>query len=90
MLTFDYTIHGEKMTLEEIISNHELLEIGRKAIEAILIDRRNSRIFILRNNGLVCKERNGDPSNIIRMGPEEAIIIGLEAISNHLKTIKHE
>jgi len=72
------------MKLTEIIENDELLEIGRKAIEDVLVDLRDSRIVVLRNNGLVIKERDGKESDIIRMGPEHALRIGLKAIAKHL------
>lgn len=75
------------MTLEEIAESDEVLEVGRKAIEDMLIDLRDSRIGLVgRGNGLVVYERDRTPSNIIRMGPETALKIGLQAIALHLKT----
>lgn len=71
--------------MENIIDDIKLLEIGRKAIEDVLIEWRDNRISMMRNNGLVIKERNGKDSHIIRMGPEDAIRIGMRAIINHLK-----
>jgi hypothetical protein len=72
--------------LDDIGKDEELLEIGRLAVENELIARRDSRIGIIgRNNGLVCKERNGEPSDIIRMPPEEAIRIALDAIADYIK-----
>jgi hypothetical protein len=71
--------------LWKIINNDELLEIGRKAIEDVLVDYRDSRIFLpFRNNGLVIKERDGRHSDVIRMGPEGALRIGLRAIADYL------
>lgn len=72
------------MKLAEIAENNELLEIGRKAIEDLLVKLRDSRIFVLRNNGLVIRERDGKESSDIRMGSEDALRIGLRAISEHL------
>lgn len=72
------------MNLEELTDEH--LEIGRKAVEDALIDMRDSRISILgRNNGLVCKEKDGTPSHIIRMGFEQAMAIAVKAILEKLK-----
>ena len=65
--------------LQDLLTD-ENLEIARKAIEDALIDRRDSGISILRNNGLVIKYKSGNDSDIIRMGAEEAIAIGMEAI----------
>jgi hypothetical protein len=74
------------VTLKEIAEDEELLEIGRKAVEATLITWRDSRISMLgRNNGLVVRERDGRPSEVIRMGPEDALRIGLRAIAAHLE-----
>lgn len=75
------------MKLSYIANAPDLLEVARKAIEDELIERRDSRIGMLRGNGLVIREKNGNPSDIIRMGPEEAIQIGLEAIAKHIGEI---
>lgn len=73
--------------LREIAKDNELLwNVGRKAIEDTLIDFRDSRLSLLgRNNGLVIKEKDGTDSHIIRLGPENALSIGLEAIADHLE-----
>ncbi len=65
--------------------NPELMEVARGAIENELIVRRDSSTFVLRNNGLVIKHFNSEPSNIIRMGSEEAVQIGLRAIAKYLE-----
>ncbi|KKM24920.1 hypothetical protein LCGC14_1600140, partial [marine sediment metagenome] len=68
------------MKLEEIAQDRALLEVGRKAVEDVLIEWRDSRISMFnRGNGLVIREKDGKDSHIIRMGPEDAIRIGLEA-----------
>lgn len=59
----------------------EWLEIGRKAIEDYLVVLRDDRISMPnRGNGLVIRERDGRVSHIIRMGPENALTIGLNAM----------
>jgi hypothetical protein len=58
----------------------EDFEIARLAIEDVLVDFRDNRIFVSRNNGLVIKERNGKDSSIIRLGSEDALRIGIKAI----------
>ncbi len=74
------------MTLIEILDRDDLIEIGRKAIEEVLLDFRDSRIGLLgRGNGLVIRESDGQDSHIIRMGPEDALRIGLKAIIKHLE-----
>lgn len=59
----------------------ELLEIGRKAIEDVLVDWRDNRLSMFnRGNGLVIREKDGRDSSIIRFGPETALRIGMKAI----------
>jgi hypothetical protein len=72
-------------TLDQIADDDALLEIGRKAIEEVLLDWRESRISLSgRGNGLVVREKDGRDSHIIRLGPEDALRIGLKAIAQHL------
>lgn len=73
--------------LVAIVNDDELLEMARKAIEDQLVEMRDSRMFAMRNNGLVIKEQDGSPSQIIRFGPEQAMAIGLRAIAKHLANI---
>ena len=70
--------------LRGLAKNEVLMEVGRMAIEDTLIDMRDSRIFVLRNNGLVCREKDGTTSSTIRLGPENAVIIALNAIADHI------
>lgn len=73
-------------TLSYVASNPVLLEVGRKAVEDTLVDLRDERLSLLfRNNGLIIKERDGSKSDIIRMGPEDAIRVGMLAIVEHIK-----
>jgi hypothetical protein len=72
--------------LLSIATDDALLEVGRKAIEDTLIEFRDSRLSQIRNNGLVCREKDGTESCIIRLGPEDALRIGLKAIAAQLTT----
>jgi hypothetical protein len=73
------------MDINKVVSNPVLLEVGRRAIEDTLVSFRDARISVLnRNNGLVIRERNGTASDIIRLGPEDALRIGLKAIIKFL------
>lgn len=71
-----------------VAESTELLDIARRAIEDALLELRNSRISVVRNNGLVIREIDGTPSNVIRMGPEIAMRIGLKAIADYLEQTK--
>lgn len=59
----------------------EQFEIGRKAVEDELIDFRDRGIFVLRNNGLCIRNKDGTDSSIIRFGFEYGMQIALEAIN---------
>lgn len=73
--------------IEELANNEHLLEIGRKKIEATLIEWRDDRLSEpMRGNGLVVREKDGTPSDIIRFGPEMGLKIGLRAIASYLRT----
>lgn len=65
-----------------LAENDALLEVGRQAVEAVLLEWRDRRISTpFRGNGLVCREKDGKESSIIRMGPEDGLRIGLKAIA---------
>lgn len=68
----------------ELAEDDELLEVARQAVEDELTRFRDAHLSQLRNNGLVCQERDGSPSSIIRFGPEHAMRIGLRAIAARL------
>lgn len=69
----------------EVANNPDLLETGRRAVEDALIELRDLRIAVPRNNGLVCREQNGNDSHIIRMGSETAVRIAILAIAERLE-----
>ncbi len=77
--------------IRAIADDKGLLEIGRKAIEDVLIDWRDSRLSeLMRGNGLVIREKDGTDSPIIRMGPEIALRIGMRAIADALGSGRRE
>lgn len=64
----------------------EELELGRKAVEDLLVEMRDSRMFtmeggVYRGNGLVVRERDGGDSSIIRLGTADAIRLAIDAIN---------
>lgn len=71
--------------LRELADDDEALwQVARRAIEDDLIEFRDSRLSMpLRNNGLVVKEKDGTPSDLIRFGPEIAVKIALRALADH-------
>lgn len=70
--------------------SHELhekaLEVARKAIEDILVDFRDGRLSAINcGNGFVCREKDGKPSDIIRLSTKQGLSI---AINEYLKVIE--
>jgi hypothetical protein len=70
----------EPLTVRELTDRPDLLEAARLAVENVLVEYRDSRISVMRNNGLVIRESDGRDSSIVRLGIEHAIAIGLRAI----------
>jgi len=71
--------------LNILAENKKLLEVGRKAVEDVLIEWRDNRISEFnRGNGLVVREKNGRDSHIIRFGIETALRIALRAMAKQL------
>ena len=68
------------MTLEQALLSDDVLEVGRKAVEDTLIDFRDSRISVFCGNGFVVKEKDGSPSDIIRLPIAAGINIALKAM----------
>lgn len=73
--------------LREIAEDRELLwRVGRRAVEDTLVELRDSGISLLgRRNGVVIYSKEGEPSNIIRLGTNDALHIALNAIADHLE-----
>lgn len=74
------------MLLDTDTLTDEDYEVARKAIEDVLVEFRDGHMWLLgRGNGLVIRSRDGSDSAIIRLGPEDAVRIGLKAIVEHRK-----
>lgn len=71
--------------LNAIAEDRELIEVGRKALEDLLVEMRDERISTpLAANGLVIKEVDGRSSSMIRVTTPEAITLAIKAIAKHL------
>jgi hypothetical protein len=70
----------ERELLLRIAGDPVLIEIARRHLEDTLIMMRDSRMFALGNNGLVCKEKNGASSSTIRITTTGAVKMALCAI----------
>lgn len=73
------------MTLDEIAEDDRLIEVGRKAVEDMLIVWRDARLSELgRGNGFSVREKDGSPSSVIRFGTAFGLQIALRAMAKHL------
>jgi len=72
--------------LKEIAESPELLEIGRKAIEDVLVEWRDGRMMEIprRGDGFSIREKDSTPSDIIRFGPEFGLRIALREIAKRI------
>jgi hypothetical protein len=76
--------------LRRLAEDPDTLKAVHLAIEDQLIDMRDSRMFMgyggsLPANGLVVREADGSPSEIIRMGTRHAITAILRALADHVE-----
>lgn len=58
--------------------NEEALEAARLAVEDTLVEWRDARMFVLNNNGFTIKEKDGQPSHIIRLSTAMGLSIGIK------------
>ncbi len=65
---------------EEIEIDEDALTAAHLAVEDVLIDFRDSCIFVLNHaNGFVVNESDGRPSSIMRLGTRDGLRIGIKA-----------
>lgn len=81
----------DPVVLRDLAKNPKLMEVGRKAIEDVLVEWRDMRTSeFTRGNGLVIREKDGSESSIIRMGSEVAVSIALKAIADHIEKAQND
>ena len=72
--------------LRHVADDGPMLECARLAVENALVELRDARIGLpTRNNGLTIREYDGRASTVIRLGPEDAMRIGLKAIADFIE-----
>lgn len=76
--------------LRQLAEDPDTLTAVHLAIEDQLIDMRDSGMFMgygnsLPANGLVVREADGSPSDIIRMGTRHAVTAILWALADHVE-----
>ena len=74
-----------RMVLDTLKTRPDLVEIGRLAVEDMLIDMRNSAISVTNRNGFAVHDKDGTPNGIIRLPIEIGVNIFLGAIAEHLE-----
>lgn len=78
---------SDSEVLRRIAADEKLMyEVGRRAVEDVLVEHRDSRIsFLFRNNGLVIKNADGTDSPVIRLTTEHAVAIAMRAMADELE-----
>lgn len=71
--------------LTELLNNDGLMEVGRLAVEDMLVELRDSRLSCNRNNGFCIREYDGSPSSVVRLPTESGIRIAIKAIIKKLE-----
>jgi hypothetical protein len=61
-----------------------LLNIAHQRIEDVVIEMRDMNAFVLRANGIVCRDYDSTPSSMIRISTPDAVALALQAIADHL------
>lgn len=76
--------------MSDITINEEALEAARLAVEDVLVEWRDARMFVMNNNGFSIKEKDGTPSSIIRLGTAMGLQIGIKAYLEALESAATE
>ena len=71
--------------LRALAADPDARERARKIVEDELVEWRDERRFVLRNNGLVIKEADSAPSHIIRFGFEYGWSLALRAEADRIE-----
>lgn len=81
---------SDSEVLRRISADQKIMyEIGRLAVEDVLVSLRDSCIsFPMRNNGCVIKSKEGEASSIIRLPVEDVVRIAMEAMADYLEKDK--
>ena len=85
--------HGEAMIkndaqlaewLRKAATDDYLLNIAHQRIEDVAIEMRDAGMFVMRANGIVCRDYDRTPSSMIRISTPDAVALALKAIADHL------
>uniref|UniRef100_A0A6M3LBJ7 Uncharacterized protein n=1 Tax=viral metagenome TaxID=1070528 RepID=A0A6M3LBJ7_9ZZZZ len=76
----------DSVVLRRVAETPEILEVGRKAVEDVLVDFRDSCISLpLQGNGFAIRDKEGKAVGVlIRLGTADGLRIALKAIADHL------
>lgn len=66
--------------MNDVELDQDALTAAHVAIEDVLIEMRNARMFVIHPaNGFVVKERDGTPSDVMRLGTRMGLSIAIKA-----------
>lgn len=61
-----------------------LLNIAHQKIEDVAIEMRDMNAFVVRANGIVCRDCDSTPSSMIRISTPGAVALAFKAIADEL------
>ncbi len=65
--------------------DEDALTAAHIAVENALVEMRDARVSVIGpRNGFVIRERNGDPSSVLRLGTRDGLRLGIAAYLNAL------
>lgn len=70
--------------LRNIADDPKLIEAARIQIEDLVIEMRDSGMFVLNRNGIAAHNYDGTPNGLIRISTAMAIQIALREIADHI------
>lgn len=71
--------------LREILKDPEMMEIARLAVEDELMEWRDAMRFVSNRNGFAILNRDGSPSNVIRLSTVMGLHTALNAMADRLE-----
>jgi hypothetical protein len=70
--------------LRQAAEDPDVVEAARLRIEDVAIEMRDMSAFVIRANGIVCRDYDQTPSSMIRISTPGTVILALKAIADHL------
>lgn len=72
--------------LDALAQDDDAIHAAHKKLEDLLVELRDLRTSVpTRGNGMVIREANGEPSEIIRLSTPDAVRVALRGVASYLR-----